>query len=100
MPNHTRSIPVLLQVIYVDETDPLHAYDQRIVAAFDEQRISDAEARLLQRFAGLSPRARKRELEATIDVTPEAIENMRAKLNGVMDRFYGQRPELKDRRDV
>lgn len=88
-----RTLPVLLQLVNVDAEEPF-MMDQ-VVEAFQAGVITGAEARHLQSFSEQSLKSRKRALAAETDVSPVAIEAMRAKLNRASERYYATYPHLR-----
>lgn len=90
-----RSLPVLLQLIDAEATDPFMS--NRIVEAHQAGIITTAEARHLQSFERRTPKSRQRALADAVDVTPEAVSRMRAKLEAVHAEFIQRYPHLKDR---
>ena len=84
-----RSLPVLLQLIDAEPTDPL--ISERIVEAYQAGAITNAEARHLQSFERRSPKSRKRALADAVDARPEAIADMRAKLAAMRERLNSHR---------
>lgn len=88
-----RSLPVLLQLVDVDVDDPFMM--DRVVEAFQAGVITGAEARHLQSFSERSLKSRKRALAAETDVSPVAIEAMRAKLARASERYYATYPNLR-----
>ena len=85
-----RSLPVLLQIIDAEPTDPFMS--DRIVDAYQAGVITNAEARHLQSFERRSPKSRKRALADVVDVSPEAIADMRSKLAAMRERLDARDP--------
>jgi hypothetical protein len=93
-----RSLPVLLQLINAEATDPFIM--ERVVEAFQAGVITNAEARHLQAFEKRPMKSRKRMLEEVADVSPDALAKTSAKLAEAHAKLLEQHPHLRSRRDV
>lgn len=85
-----RLLPELLQLIEASPDEPLLSH--RIVDAAQAGIITGAEARHLQSFERRSPKSRKRALADSVDVTPDAVAQTRAKLVAVGEELRKRYP--------
>lgn len=95
---NARSLPVLLNLIDAEVTDPFIM--ERVVDAFQAGVITNAEARHLQAFENRPMKSRKRMLAEATDVSDAAMAKMRAKLAEAHAKLLEQHPHLRARRDV
>lgn len=88
-----RTLPVLLHIIGADNDFPVSPHDERIADAYRAEAISLPEVRLLQSFGRRSPKGQKRALADAVDVTPEGIAEMKAKLQAVQAAHRAVHPD-------
>ena len=94
MAARARSLQDLLAVVGWTPQSPYAGHG--IIDAYNHDLITPGEAQKLQSFGRLTPAAQKRELKRERDVSPEAIERTRAKLEDAKRRFeeiHGRRAE-------